>query len=42
MTCAMNRQLNLVPEGGGIIKLAATVSFPRNPRTDKKRAAHIG
>jgi hypothetical protein len=31
MTYAMNWQLNLVPEGGGIIKLVATISCPGNP-----------
>lgn len=42
MTRAMNWQLNLVPEGGGIIKLVATISSPGNPRTDHKPATQIG
>jgi hypothetical protein len=42
MTCALNQQLNLVPEGGGIVTLAATIKCPGNPRTDHKLVTQAG
>jgi hypothetical protein len=42
MTCALNRQLNLVPEGGEIFTLAATIKCPGNPHTDHKPVTQAG